>query len=68
MFIGSDSHAALIVTGLDAKPAGMAYADWIIMTEPPLAGTFSSGTDVAVLLNQPVSPAATVAVTLEPDA
>lgn len=67
LVVAPDGDAALFVTGLPEAPEGTAYAVWIVAGEPRLAGTLGGGAATAVHLSQRVPPAATVAVTLEPD-
>jgi anti-sigma factor RsiW len=59
------SGGVLVMPGLTAPPKGKTYEAWVIkggVTKP--AGLFSAGHDV--LLDQPVSQGAVVAVTVEP--
>jgi anti-sigma-K factor RskA len=67
LVVAPGGEAALVLSGLEPAPAGKTYEVWVIEGETPApAGLFAGGDESIVRLTRPVTPGATVAVTLEP--
>jgi anti-sigma-K factor RskA len=65
--VSPGGHAALVLDGLAAAPAGRTYQAWVVTraSQQPVSASLFTGTEVGAPLSMPVPPAATVGVTVE---